>query len=173
MLRTLTLCTAICLFTSMTFAQGPAEPGAEHALLKEVVGEWDAVMHMGDQQSKATATYRSICNGMWLESDFKGEIGGTKFEGHGVDGYNQITKKYTGVWFDSMSSGAMHFEGDYDAKTKTMTMTGESVGPDGSPQKFKTTTVSKDKDHFTFKMFMVPAAGDEQLMFTIEYTRRK
>ena len=40
-------------------------------------------------------------------------------------------------------------------------------------QKFKNVTTTKDKDHFTFKMFMVPAEGEDQLAFTIEYSRRK
>jgi hypothetical protein len=67
----------------------------------------------------------------------------------------------------------MLFEGNYDEKSKSMVMTGESRGPDGKPQKFKNTTTWKDKDHFTFKMFMVPPDGEDQLAFTIEYSRRK
>ncbi len=52
-------------------------------------------------------------------------------------------------------------------------MTGECTGPDGLPQKFKNTTETKDKDHFTLKMYMVQPDGKEELAFTIEYTRRK
>jgi hypothetical protein len=66
----------------------------------------------------------------------------------------------------------MRFEGDHD-DTGKMVMTGESTGPDGKPEKFKTVTEVKDKDHFTFKMYVLPAGGEEQLAFTIEYTRRK
>jgi hypothetical protein len=129
-------------------------------------------MEMEGQKSKAVATYKSICSGMWLASDFEGELLGTKFQGHGLDGYDQHKKKYVGVWFDSMSSAPLHFEGDHDPKTKKTTMTGESIGPDGKPQKFKNVTEIKDKDHFTFKMYMLD--GDkEQLAFTIDYTRRK
>jgi hypothetical protein len=54
-----------------------------------------------------------------------------------------------------------------------MTMTGESHGPDGAPQKVKTTTETKDDDHFTFKMYMVQPDGKEQHAFTIEYSRKK
>jgi hypothetical protein len=141
--------------------------------MKEFVGKWDAVMEMGGQKSNATAEYRSICSGMWLESDFEGDLGGVKFQGHGIDGYNQRKKKYVGMWVDSMSSAPLHFEGDIDPKTKMMVMSGEGLGPDGKPEKFKSTTEHKDKDHFTFKMYMVDPAGKEQLAFTIEYTRKK
>lgn len=164
----------LCLVVAgLSFGQEVPKPGPEHERLKELEGNWDAVMDMGGQKTKATAAYKSICNGMWLESNFEGDLGGMKFQGHGLDGYDQNKKKYVGIWVDSMTSAPLQFEGSYDLKTKTMTMTGTSHGPDGNPQKFKTTTETKDKDHFTFKMYMVPAEGQEQLAFTIEYTRRK
>ncbi len=174
MLRTAILGAAISLsLTGLSFGQEFPKPGPEHEKLKEMVGEWDAVMTMGDMKSKATATYKSICDGMWIESDFRGSIGEAKFQGRGLDGYDQKRKKYVGVWVDSFESAPMHFEGNYDAQGKLLVMTGESLGPDGKPQKFKNTTETKDKDHFTFKMYMVQADGQEQLAFTIDYTRKK
>ena len=154
-------------------AQEFPKPGPEHEKLRELVGEWDCVMDMGGAKSKATAAYKSICGGMWLQSDFQGDIGGVKFQGHGLDGYDQTKKKYVGVWVDSMSASPLHFAGDYDTKTKLMVMTGESLGRDGKPQKFKNTTEAKDPDHFTFRMYMVDAEGQEQLAFSIDYARRK
>ena len=82
-------------------------------------------------------------------------------------------KKYVGVWVDSLESAPINFEGDYDPKSKLLVMTGESLGPDGKPQKFKNTTEKKDKDHFVFRMYMLQPDGEEQLAFTVEYTRRK
>ena len=148
-------------------------PGPEHERLKKLVGDWDAVMEAGGQQSQCSASYKLICGGMWLASDFKGDFGGFEFQGHGLDGYDQHKKKYVGIWVQSMESAPMTFEGDYDPESKTMTMSGESVGRDGKPQKFRTTTVTKDDDHFTFAMYMVDADGKEQQTFTIEYSRRK
>ncbi len=148
-------------------------PGPEHDKFKEQVGTWDVVMDMAGQQSKGTATYKLICGGMWLANDFQGDFGGMKFEGRGVDGYDQAKKKYVGVWTDSMSSAPMVMEGSYDPKTKMLVMTGEGPGPDGKPQKFKNTTEMKDKDHFTFKMYMVQPDGKDELAFTIEYSRKK
>lgn len=170
------LLTAILSVTmlSLTTAQDFPKPGPEHEKLKELVGTWDAVMDMNGQKSKAVATYKSICSGMWLASDFEGELGeGIKFQGHGLDGYDLNKKKYVGVWIDSMESAPMQFEGNYDPKTKLLVMTGESRGPDGKPQKVKNTTETKDKDHFTFRMYMIQPDGSEQLAFSIDYTRRK
>jgi hypothetical protein len=139
-----------------------------------MVGTWDAVMEMGGQKSTAVATYRSVCSGMWIASDFESELAGVPFQGHGMDGYDQVKKQYIGYWFDSMTSAPMSFEGNLDADRKVLTMTGTSPGPDGKPQKFRTTTEMSGPDRMTFKMFMVAATdGKEQLAFTIEYSRRK
>jgi hypothetical protein len=154
-------------------AQDIPRPGPQHEKLAELVGSWDAVMEMNGQKTKAVATYKSICSGMWIASDFEGELGeGLKFQGHGLDGYDVNKKKYVGVWVDSMSSAPMQFEGDVDAKSKLLVMTGEMPGPDGKPQKVKTTTEFRDKDHFTFRMYMVLPDG-EQPAFSIDYSRRK
>jgi Protein of unknown function (DUF1579) len=164
----------ICLAgVGVSFGQDFPKPGPEHEKLKELEGNWDAVMEMAGQQSKATATYKSICGGMWLASEFQGDLGGLKFEGHGLDGYDQSKKKYVSVWVDSIENAPLISEGDYDSKGKLLVMTGESLGPDGKAQKVKTTTETKDKDHLTFKMYMNRPDGQEQLVFTIEYTRRK
>jgi hypothetical protein len=174
MLRNTVLSLVVCLAAAnFSLAQEYPKPGPEHEKIKELEGTWDAVMDMGGQKSKATAVYKSICNGMWMESNFEGDIGGSKFQGHGLDGYNLQKKKYVGIWVDSMSSAPLHFEGEYDTKSKLLVMIGESVGPDGKPHKFKNTTETKDKDHFIFKMHMVDSEGKETLVFSIDYMRHK
>lgn len=159
--------------TSISFAQDVPKPGPEHRKMQELEGTWDCEMNMEGFKSKATAEYKTICGGLWVQSNFEGDLGGIKFHGHGLDGYDLKKKKYVGVWVDSMETAPLHFEGDYDPKTKLLVMTGESTGPDGKPQKFKNTTETKDKDHFTFKMYMIQADGSEKLAFSIDYSRRK
>ncbi len=172
-LRFVITASALLLLADFASAQNFPKPGAEHARLKEMEGKWDCVMDMEGQKSKCSATYKSICGGMWIQSDFEGDLGGIKFQGHGLDGYDLAKKKYVGIWVDSMASSTITMEGDYDAKAKTLTMVGEGPGPDGKPQKVRNTTHYKDKDNFTFKMYMVGIDGKEQLAFTIEYTRKK
>jgi hypothetical protein len=173
MLRATILGLVSCVaLAGICLAQEFPKPGPEHEKLAQLVGEWDATMEMAGQKSKCTATYKSICGGMWIASDFQGELGGMKFQGHGIDGYDLKKKKYVGTWVDSLESSPMTFEGDYDAKTKQLVLIGESAGPDGKPQKFKNVIDHKDKDHFTFKMYMVGADGKDTLAFTIEYVRK-
>ena len=168
------VCSLAVVFTVANFAwsQEIPKPGPEHEKLQQLAGEWDAVMEMEGEKSKCKATYKSICGGMWVESDFEGEFGGMKFTGHGVDGYDMRTKKHVGFWFDSWTSSPLKLEGDYDSTGKIVVMRGEAYDMKGEKEKLKTTTEIKDKDHFTFKMFKIE--GDkESPMFTIEYTRKK
>lgn len=162
----------VVLLAGAAAAQDFPQPGKEHVHLKKMEGTWDAVLEMQGQKFNAEATYKSICGGMWMANEFKGDLGGVAYTGHGLDGYDQTKKKYVGIWVQSMTSAPMHYEGTMDDKG-VLTMTGTHTGPDGKPENFKNTTAWKDKDHFTFKMYMVPPEGGEQLAFTIEYTRKK
>lgn len=157
---------------STAVAQEPIKPGPEHAMLKSLEGQWDAVVQAGEEKSKATATYKMECGGLWLVSDFRGEFGGQKFSGHGIDGYDPEKKKFVGIWVDSWTTDPMRFEGTYDEKTKTITSTAMGKGPDGQPAKYKNTATYPDKDHQTFKMYLVGPDGKDNLMMTIEYTRK-
>jgi hypothetical protein len=165
------------LITALAAAQEAptAKPGPEHQQLKKLEGTWDAVMKMAQspQPMAGVAAYKMECDGMWLVSDFKMDAPDFKFQGKGLDGYDQHKKKFVSVWVDSMSSAPMSFEGTYDAASKTTTMTGVGVGAGGKPENFKTTTKHTDDNHFTFQMFMVGPDGKEMLAFTIDYSRRK
>ena len=111
--------------------------------------------------------------GLWLTSKFEGDFAGAKFEGRGIDGYDQTKKKYTAMWVDSMGTSPLILAGSYDAKAKAMTMIGDFTGPEGKPAKFKIRSVIKDKDHHTSTMSMIDEDQKEQEMFSIEYTRKK
>lgn len=181
MKRVLSIAIAALLLSQVSFAQEPPippKPGPEHEVLKEMEGTWDAVMKMpgapeGAPASKGTHTYKMECGGLWLTGKFDGDFGGAKFEGRGIDGYDIAKKKYTAIWVDSMGTPPLILEGTYDSRTKTMTMLGDHPGPDGKLAKFKTKSVTKDKDHHTFTMYLIGEDKKEQEMMSIEYTRKK
>ncbi|PYM15918.1 MAG: hypothetical protein DME18_02940 [Verrucomicrobia bacterium] len=153
--------------------QSPPTPGPEHEALKKLEGTWNAKVKMGDEESAATATYKMVCGGMWLMSDFQGSFGDQKFSGRGLDGYDPEKKKYVSVWVDSMSTRPMFLEGTHDKEKKTTTMSGEAPGPDGKLAKHKMVTHMPDDDHMTFTMFILGTDGQENKIMTIEYTRKK
>jgi len=153
--------------------QSPPTPGPEHEALKKLEGAWNAKIKMGTNESPATATYKMVCGGMWLMSDFQGQFDGQKFSGQGLDSYDPEKKQYVSVWVDSMSTRPMLLEGTHDKEKKTTTMTGEAPGPDGKLAKHKMVTHMPDDDHMTFTMFIIDADGKENKIMTIEYTRKQ
>jgi Protein of unknown function (DUF1579) len=161
-----------CLFASAARAQQPQTPGKEHEEMKSLVGTWDATVKSPDgQESKGVAVYRMACEGMWLESEFNGDIGGQKFSGKGFDSYDSARKLYTATWVDSMSGSPLLLTGTKDASGKVLTMTGEMASPDGAV-KIKTITKVESADKHIFRMLM-DLGGSESEMLSITYVRRK
>lgn len=167
-------CVAILLLvgaSAQVFGQG-ATAGKEHEWLKENEGEWDLKMEVGGAQAPVgTCTYKMTMGGLWLVCDVQMDMEGTKFTGHGIDGYDPAKKKYIAIWTDSMSAAPIICEGDLSADKKTLTMTGKGPSPTGEIAEIKMVTEYKDKDHHTFKMWMGDTKGEP--MMTLLYTRKK
>lgn len=166
------LAVVLC-FAAQALAQAAA-PGPEQKVLAEIAGTWDCTIKMeGMPESKGTSVSKMDVGGMWLVTDFSGEMAGAKYFGKGLDGYDTLKKKYVGVWADSMGGPPMVMYGDYDKEKKTLTMTGEGPDMTGGMTTFKGVTTHPDKDHQTFTMSTVDKDGKETPMMTIEYVRKK
>jgi hypothetical protein len=122
--------------------------------------------------SKGTET-NSLLGGLWLVTDFKAEMMGTPFQGHGVTGYDPNKKKYVGTWVDTMSSGLLLSESSWDAATKTMTGTTEGPDMSGQVQKMKSVVTYKDPDTRVFTMSGTGPDGKDVKFMTITYKRKK
>jgi hypothetical protein len=152
-------------------------PGPEHALLKGDVGVWDAAVEIfggpAPTTSKGSETNTLLGNGLWLITDFKGEMMGAPFQGHGTAGWDPAKKKYVGTWVDTMSTGVLLSEGTYDASTKTMTSWMEGPDMTGKVTKMRTVTEYKSPDSRVFTMYAPGPDGKEAQTMRITYTRRK
>ena len=166
---------------SVALAQdGVPQPTQEHAIFKNDVGTWDATIKiwMGPGEpavSKGKEVNRMMPGNLWMISEFEGEFAGQPFYGHGQNGYDPIKKKYVATWVDSMSTSAILMLGTYDEATHTLTMEGESTGPDGTPMKLKNVSVLKPDGTRVFTMSMKSdATGPEYVrMMEITYTKKK
>lgn len=161
-------------------AQEFPKPGPEHEHLKAMAGEWDAEVKFyakpGEApiESKGQYSGKLDVGGFFLITDFKGSpVGGEKFHGRGLTGYDPFKKKYTGVWVDSMSPAMYTTEGEFDKQGKVYTETMQGPGPDGKVVKMRLTTEIKDKDHMVFKMYSPAEDGKEKLTMEISYARKK
>jgi hypothetical protein len=154
------------------------KPGPEHDLLKKDVGTWDAtVENLMPTPGAPTSTSKGVetnklIGGLWLVTDFKSQMMGQPFEGHGTTGYDTNKKKYVGTWVDSMSTGLMVGESTYDPATKTVTGYMEGTDPTGKPAKMKMVTEFKDDNTRVFTMYMPGPDGKEAPGMRITYKRR-
>lgn len=154
----------------------------EHKILAADEGVWDATIrtYLGGPDAEPSVSKGSEVNevlpgGLWVLSKFEGDFGGMKFLGRGQFGYDPVKKKYVGTWLDSTSTILSVLEGEYDAKTKTMTFVGEGYDPD-QKAKFtqKMVTTTKDDGSRIFTLSMKYAGQPAEVKFMeIAYTKRK
>jgi hypothetical protein len=160
-----------------------------HKLLSSLDGTWSYTVKMwmnGDtgskpQESHGTATRKSIMGGRFVMMDVSGnmEMPGPdgkmkkmEFKGHGMEGYDNVKKKFVGTWMDNMGTGIMMSEGTYDPATKAFTYTSEIEPMPGMKQQVKEVVTLTDKTHMQFEWFET-RGGQEVKTMEIDYTRKK
>lgn len=156
-------------------------PDKNHELLKKYVGDWDVEISTWQdptakpQTSKGTMKNTLILDGRYLKSNFEGMMGGMKFQGLEVIGYDLFKKMYTTFWIDSMSTSFMVTAGTLNMAGNVLTETGTSPDPmtDGETvQKFKNVTTFISDGKYKFEMFMVMPDGKETKGMELVCTRK-
>jgi Protein of unknown function (DUF1579) len=145
-------------------------PTPEHAILAASEGAFDLTFSDG---SKGTTSSKLGLGGQWLFEDVKADFCGQSYEGRGATSYDPARKKYVNVWIDSVSAVPLISEGTYDKSTKTLTLVGDMLAPDGSAAKATLVTVYRDADTRTFTMKVSGPGGEGVELFNITYTRAK
>ncbi len=156
-----------------------ALPGPEHEKMAKMAGKWKLAVTMWmapgapPQKSDATAEFKPILGGRYLQQEVRGNMNGQPFEGMGVEGYDNVTKERFGTWVDSMSTGAMVMKGKCAAGAKKCTLKGKvSDAIAGKEVPVSETVTVNDDNSFTFEM---QGPGPDGKMFkTVEilYTRQ-
>jgi Protein of unknown function (DUF1579) len=160
-----------------------------HKLLTGLDGNWDYTIKMwmdGDtskkpQESKGSATRKSIMDGRFATMDVKGKFmmpgadGKMKdmdFVGHGLEGYDNAKKKFVGSWVDNMGTGIMMSEGTYDSASKSFTYLTEYEMAPGMKQKIREVVKVPDNSHMSMEWYE-DRGGKEAKTMQIDYTRKK
>ena len=155
--------------------------GPEHEHLAEWVGTWKTESKIwmapgaDPMVSQGTAEFRLLLDGRYVEQTYRCDMGGQMFEGRGIDGYDQMKKKYVSMWIDNMSTGIYICEGTRDEKTKTTTYYGKIDDP-MTGQKDKTVkSVAREinKNKAVFEMYDIAPDGKETKTMELTYTREK
>ena len=151
-------------------------PGEPHARFKDVVGIWEteSKMWMGPGEptvSQGKSKMQLLLDGRYLMEHYLCSSPEMPFEGIGINGYDNHTKKYFSIWLDSMSTGYVVMEGTRDETTKTTTYLGEYDDPFMGHSKVKSTMCEVSDDKCVLKMYRVLPDGKEQQSMEVTYTR--
>lgn len=159
--------------------QKAGTPGTRHAQLAEhFAGTWDTkqTMWMDASAPPMVETGKSVdtavLGGRQIQTAFESRFMDQPFTGIGFTGYDNVRGKYVSTWTDSMSTGVMVSEGEYDPATKTYTFRGQMPDPtrEGATMAVRETIRIVDADHHVMEMFE-PHEGQEVRTMQIEYTR--
>ncbi len=156
-----------------------ATPGPEHQRLESLAGSWAGVVKMWMEpgkppiESTCTTERKWILGGRFLQEEVKGQFMGQPFHGIGLTGYDNLQKKYTGVWVDSMSTAISTSLGTADASGKVLTYTREEIDPlSGKKTKGKDVLHLKGPDQQLLEMFKEGPNGKEIKVMEITFTRK-
>jgi len=160
-----------------------------HKLLADMNGNWNYSIKMWmnpdpnakPQESKGTATRKSIMDGRYCVMDVTGKMempgpDGKKkemtFKGHAIEGYDNVKKKFIGSWIDNMGTGIELSEGTYDPATKTFTYTSEMEPMPGMKTQVREVLKVADNNHMLLEWYE-NHGGQERKTMEIAYTRKK
>jgi hypothetical protein len=160
-----------------------------HKLLTSLDGTWNYTIkfwmnpdpNAKPQESKGTAVRKSIMGGRYIVMDVTGKMqmpgpdGKMKdvtFKGMGLEGYDNIKKKFVESWVDNMGTGIESAEGTYDPGTKTFTYTAEIEPVPGMKSTVREVIKIADKNHMSLEWYE-SQGGQEKKTMEINYTRKK
>ena len=169
------------LFAAVATAQEGIEfpqPGEEHKHLAQEAGVWDADVKFWmdpsaePQVSKGVET-NTMVGGFWMVSEFKSQMLGQPFTGHGQYGYDPVKKKYVGTWVDSMTPHLSILEGEVNEKGE-LVMISKAIDF-MTKQESTSKMISRMNDDGTrhFEMHAPIGEGEWMKVMEIHYTKRK
>ena len=157
-----------------------AAPGPQHERFKKLAGTWDLTVKwtwdpsQPMQETRSTCVMTTLMEGRYCQDVTTGEMMGKPFQGMGLTGYDNVLKKYVGVWIDNMGTGIMSSEGTPDATGNVVNWTGQSADPmTGKMTKYRMVTRYTDDDHHAYEMYIkTPDGKGEYKTMEIAYARK-
>ena len=162
----------------MEMYQKLATPGEPHKLFATLAGSWTTTtkewMEPGKPptESTGTAELKMLLDGRFLYQEFVSQMMGQPFSGIGIDGYDNLRKKYVTTWMDTMGTGFFTMEGTASVDGKTITLKGQHDEPGGGHMTHRAVWKIVDSNTQTFDMYGTHHGGKEMKMLEITYTRK-
>ena len=162
----------------MEMYQKLATPGEPHKLFATLAGSWTTTTKEWMEPSKpptestGTADMKMLLDGRFLYQEFTSQMMGQPFTGIGIDGYDNLRKRYVTTWMDTMGTGFFTMEGTASADGKTITLKGQHGEPGGGHMTHRAVWKIVDNNTQTFDMYGTHHRGKEMKMLEIAYTRK-
>lgn len=158
--------------------QQAGTPGAAHRKLDPLAGKFTVKSKMWmdpskpPQESSGTAERTWLMGKRYLEERFQGEYGGQPFTGVGLFGYDNVTRKYFGSWYDSMSTAMTTTKGTMTGNTiKYKGMMSDPMA--GKEVPYSMTYKIVDNNTQTVEMWGAGPDGKQMKWMEMTYTRVK
>jgi Protein of unknown function (DUF1579) len=159
-----------------------------HKLLSSLDGSWDYTLKFWmnpdpkapPQESTGTATRKTIMDGRYVMMDVNGKFQmpgadgkpqDVEFKGMGLEGYDNVKKKFVVSWVDNMGTGIEFFEGSYDPATKSFTYTSEIEPMPGKKTRVREVIKVADDSHMMLEWYEMQH-GKEKKTMEINYTKK-
>ena len=160
-----------------------AEPTEQHQLLSALAGRWYYEVRYWTKEgadpqiSTGITTNEMILGGRYLltKTSLILNVGGQNipYEGHGMLGYNPVENTFTSVWADSMHTGFVTSNGQYNEKSKTIEEKGSFTHPlMAGRQAYRSTLQFTDDGTYKRTFFITGKSGREFKAVEITYERR-
>jgi len=156
-----------------------AIPGSPHKLLASLEGSWTtrSKAWMGadepPMEGAGTCEQKMLLGGRYLQQEYVGDMMGETFIGINIIGYDNHTKKFVSVWFDSMSTGLYYFEGTAGPDGRTITQECSYDDPVRGPMTWRSVTRVVDDNTLEYDMYLIPKGGKEEKASEMIVTRRR
>lgn len=153
-------------------------PGEPHKLFAGLAGSWTTTtkewMEPGKPptESTGTAEMKMLLDGRFLYQEYNSRMMGQPFSGIGIDGYDNMTRKYVTAWIDTMGTGIFFMEGTASPDGKTITLKGSHPEPGGGKMTHRAVWKIVDSNTQTFDMYGTHHRGKEMKVLEITYTRK-
>lgn len=149
-------------------------------MLEAMAGEWTYTSKMWmdpaapPMESTGTSSFKSILGGRYVQHEHHGFVMGMPFEGIGINGYDNIKKKFVSTWIDNMGTMITYMTGTFDPASKTFTYTGkmDDVVKAGTVVKIRETLHAPDADTAHMQWYET-RDGKEAKTMEIVYKRKK
>lgn len=153
-------------------------PGEAHKKLDALAGKFSVKSKMWmdpskpPEESTGSTERKWIMGNRYLQENYQGQFMGQPFDGMGISGYDNVTKKYFGSWIDSGSTSMTLSRGTLNGNT--ITYKGMMTDPmAGKEVPYTMKMVIKDNDNHMMEMWGPGPGGKEMKWMELSYARVK